>query len=45
MLTEFQSLTAMANSLVEKFVGIPISWGQKAGDLARSAAAGSGTTF
>jgi hypothetical protein len=32
-------------SLVEKFVGIPISWSQKAGDLARSAAAGSGTAF
>jgi hypothetical protein len=33
-------------SLVEKFVGIPISWGQKTGDLmARSAAAGSGSTY
>jgi hypothetical protein len=33
-------------SLVEKFVGIPISWTQKTGDfLARSAAAGSGTAF
>jgi len=32
-------------SLVEKFVGIPISWSQKTGDLARSAAAGSGNTF
>ncbi len=32
-------------SLVEKFVGIPISWSQETGDLARSAAAGSGTAF
>ena len=32
-------------SLVEKFVGIPISWSQKTGELARSAAAGSGTAF
>ena len=33
-------------SLVEKFVGIPISWGQKTGDfMARSAAAGSGSTY
>ena len=32
-------------SLVEKFVGIPISWSEKTGDLARSAAAGSGTVY
>ncbi len=32
-------------SLVEKFVGIPISWSQKTGDLARSATAGSGTPY
>jgi len=33
-------------SLVEKFVGIPISWGQKTGDImARSAAAGGGGTY
>ena len=32
-------------SLVEKFVGIPISWSQKTGDLARSATAGSGTVY
>ena len=32
-------------SLVEKFVGIPISWSQKTGDLARNAAAGSGTPY
>ena len=32
---------AVPISLVEKFVGIPISWGQKTGELmARSAAAG-----
>ena len=32
-------------SLVEKFVGIPISWSEKTGDLAHSAAAGSGTVY
>ena len=33
-------------SLVEKFVGIPISWSQKTGDImTRSAAAGSGTPY
>jgi len=32
-------------SLVEKFVGIPISWSQKTGELARSAVAGSGTAY
>ena len=32
-------------SLVEKFVGIPISWSQKTGDLARGAAAGAGTAY
>ena len=32
-------------SLVEKFVGIPISWSQKTGELARSAAAGGGTAY
>ena len=32
-------------SLVEKFVGIPISWSQKTGELARSAATGSGTPY
>jgi len=32
-------------SLVEKFVGIPISWGQKTGDLARGASAGSGAAY
>ena len=32
-------------SLVEKFVGIPISWSEKTGDLARNAAAGSGTVY
>ena len=36
---------AVPISLVEKFVGIPISWSQKAGDLARSAAAGSGSAY
>lgn len=37
---------AVPISLVEKFVGIPISWGQTTGDLkARSAAAGSGSAF
>ncbi len=32
-------------SLVEKFVGIPISWSQKTSDLARGAAAGSGIAY
>jgi len=32
-------------SLVEKFVGIPIAWNQKAGDLTRSAGAGIGTPY
>jgi len=36
---------AVPISLVEKFVGIPISWSQKTGDLARSASAGSGTAY
>ena len=37
---------AVPISLVEKFVGIPISWGQITGDLkARTAAAGSGSAF
>ena len=36
---------AVPISLVEKFVGIPISWSQKTGDLARSAAAGSGSAY
>lgn len=37
---------AVPISLVEKFVGIPISWGQSTGDLkARGAAAGSGGAF
>jgi hypothetical protein len=29
----------------EKFVGIPISWGQKTGDQSRSAAAARGTAY
>ena len=33
---------AVPISLVEKFVGIPISWSQKTGEVARGAAAGSG---
>ena len=36
---------AVPISLVEKFVGIPISWSEKTGDLARNAAAGSGTVY
>jgi hypothetical protein len=37
---------AVPISLVEKFVGIPISWSQKAGDLmARSAKAGGGSVY
>ena len=37
---------AVPISLVEKFVGIPISWGQTTGELkVRSAAAGSGSAF
>ena len=32
-------------SLVEKFVGIPISWSQQTGEFARSAAAGKGNAF
>jgi hypothetical protein len=37
---------AVPISLVEKFVGIPISWGQTAGDsMARGAAAGSGSAY
>jgi len=37
---------AVPISLVEKFVGIPISWSQKTGDLmARSAAAGGGSAY
>ena len=36
---------AVPISLVEKFVGIPISWSQKTGDVARSAAAGGGTAY
>ncbi len=36
---------AVPISLVEKFVGIPISWNQKTGDVARSAAAGGGTAY
>src|SRR5260370_28383108 len=36
---------AVPISLVEKFVGIPISCSQKTAALARSAAAGSGTAY
>jgi hypothetical protein len=37
---------AVPISLVEKFVGIPISWSQKTGDLiGRSAAAGAGRAY
>jgi hypothetical protein len=37
---------AVPISLVEKFVGIPISWGQKTGDfMVRSAAAASGSSY
>lgn len=37
---------AVPISLVEKFIGIPISWSQKAGDfMARSATAGSGSPY
>jgi len=37
---------AVPISLVEKFIGIPISWSQKTGDfLARTAAAGGGSAY
>jgi len=36
---------AVPISLVEKFVGIPIAWGQKTGDLSRSAAAGGAAPY
>jgi len=36
---------AVPVSLVEKFVGIPVAWSQKTGELTRSAAAGGGTPY
>ena len=36
---------AVPISLVEKFVGIPIGWSQKIGDLSRSATAGGGAPY